>query len=71
MPTPTNLLIETEFVVSTGPDNKKSSYLICKHCTKYNKARNTTRALEHLYSCPGFKAKQEASVDTTNPSQKQ
>ena len=67
MPTPTNPLIETEFIVSTGPDDKKSPYFVCKHCTKYNKAWNTTCALEHLYNCPGFKAKQEASIDTTTP----
>ena len=72
MPPLPNALIGTEFTVSQGPDNMKSTFLICKHCPKYNRARNTSRALEHLQNCPGYKAKQQeqASIDTVNPSQK-
>jgi hypothetical protein len=70
MPAHPNALIETEFVTSPGPDDKKSTYLICKHCTTYNKARNTHRAIEHLHNCKGYQAKQQANIDSLNPSQK-
>ena len=72
MPPLTNTLIETEFTVSQGPKNMKSTFLICKHCPKYNRARNTSRALEHLQNCPRYKAKQQeqASIDSTTSSQK-
>ena len=71
MPSLPNKLLQAEFILSIGPNNTKSSLQTCKNCTSYAKAKNNTRALEHLLNdCPGYKAKQDQALENTNPLQK-
>jgi hypothetical protein len=71
MPQPPNQLLEAEFTISIGPANKKTSLQTCKNCTAYHKAKNNTRALQHLlHECEGYRSKQQALLSDTAPSQK-
>jgi hypothetical protein len=72
MPPLPNKLLEAEFTLSIGSSNKKTLLQTCKNCTKYSKAKNNTRALDHLLECEPYKSKQQAlalSTDT-DPLQK-
>jgi hypothetical protein len=64
MPAPPNPLLESEFLVSTGPGDKKSVYLTCRNCTDFSQAKNNSRALDHLRICAGYLAKQAARIST-------
>jgi hypothetical protein len=71
MPKPRNQLIETEFTLSIGLGNAKTPIQTCKNCTNYTKAKNNTRALNHLNECNGYKAKQQQALSNdTNSLQK-
>jgi hypothetical protein len=71
MPAHTNPLLESEFLVSVGPGDKKSVYLTCKNCTSYSQAKNNSRALDHLRSCQGYLLKKTITNEDENTSQKQ
>lgn len=62
MPKPRNQLIETEFTLSIGLGNAKTPIQTCKNCTNYVKAKNNTRALDHLNECNGYMAKQQQAL---------
>jgi hypothetical protein len=71
MPQPLNQLLEAEFTISIGPSNKKTPLQTCKNCTAYHKAKNNTRALNHLLNeCEGYRSKQQALPSDTSLSQK-
>ena len=64
MPARPNPLLKSEFLVSTGPTNKKSLWLTCKNCSTYSATKNNSRALDHLLDCASYKAKKEANALT-------
>ena len=71
MPPLPNKVLQAEFTLVIGPNNTKSTFQTCKNCTNYSKAKNNTRALEHLLNnCKGYKSKQQALQSDTNPLQK-
>jgi len=71
MPQPPNQLLEAEFTISIGPGTKKTPLQTCKNCTAYHKAKNNTRALNHLlHECEGYRSKQQALSIDIGPSQK-